>query len=296
MTAGTLSPVQAGSAANPSEAPPTPSSRSWEMAFGDLGRAWRQRPLWGHLGLQDIKQGYRRSVLGPLWITISTGVLALALGLLFSGLWGETLEDFLPYVTVGLVCWNFLSACINDGATVFIANEGLIKQLPAPVCTHVFRLIWKQVLLFGHNMVIYVILMAVYWRPLGVDWLLWIPAFAALVLTGAWVAILIGILATRFRDIPPIINSLVLLIFYMTPIVWQVKTLTEKTDQAGRVKYVMLNPLMHYIEIIRQPLIGEIDWAHYGLHWAVVGGFTVVGWALALVFLRNYRARVSYWV
>lgn len=265
------------------------------MAFGDLKRAWRQRPLWGHLGFQDIKQGYRRSVLGPLWITISTGVMALALGLLFSSLWNQELKDFLPYITVGLICWNFLSACINDGATVFIANEGLIKQLPAPITTHVFRLIWKQTLLFGHNMVIYFLLLAIYWRPVGMAWFLWLPAFAALVITGCWVSILIGILATRFRDIPPIINSVVLLIFYMTPIVWQTSSLQGAAG--GRAHLVELNPLMHYIEIIRQPLIGEIsDWNTYGRHWLVVGAITVLGWAVALVFLRNYRARVSYWV
>jgi ABC-2 type transport system permease protein len=266
------------------------------MAFGDLSRAWRQRPLWGHLGLQDIKQGYRRSVLGPLWITISTGVLALALGILFSGLWGMELSEYLPYVTVGLICWNFLSACINEGATVFIANEGLIKQLPAPITTHVFRLVWKQVLLFGHNMIIYLVLIVVYWRPLGWTWLLWVPAFAALIVTGTWVSILIGILATRFRDIPPIINSMVLLIFYMTPIVWKTSTLAQNPSAAGRAHLAELNPLMHYIEIIRQPLIGEVDWNYYGRHWAVVGVITVIGWSLALVFLRNYRARVSYWV
>ncbi|MGH4001288.1 MAG: ABC transporter permease, partial [Pseudonocardiaceae bacterium] len=41
------------------------SSRSWSRAVGDLASGWRQRQLWGHLGWQDIKQGYRRSVIGP---------------------------------------------------------------------------------------------------------------------------------------------------------------------------------------------------------------------------------------
>ncbi|MCA1820855.1 MAG: ABC transporter permease, partial [Pseudonocardia sp.] len=58
------------------------ATRSWSRAFGDLAAGLRQRGLWGHLGLQDIKQGYRRSVIGPLWITISLGVQALGMGLL----------------------------------------------------------------------------------------------------------------------------------------------------------------------------------------------------------------------
>jgi ABC-2 type transport system permease protein len=63
--------------------PGVPGSRSWQRAFGDLGQGWRQRTLWGYLGWQDIKQRYRRSVLGPLWISISMGVIATAMGILY---------------------------------------------------------------------------------------------------------------------------------------------------------------------------------------------------------------------
>jgi ABC-2 type transport system permease protein len=51
--------------------------------------------------------------------------------------------------------------------------------------------------------------------------------------------------------------------------------------------------VLHYLEILREPLLGEpIVWRH----WAVVAVITVLGWTAALVILRNYRSRVSYWV
>ena len=269
--------------------PDVPGSRSWQRAFGDLGAGWRQRSLWGYLGWQDIKQRYRRSVLGPLWISISMGVIATAMGILYGTLFGEPIHTFLPYVATGLLIWNFVSGCILEGSEVFIANEGLIRFLPAPISLHVYRLLWRQTLFFLHNLVIWLLLVIIFPQPLSATVLLALPAFLLLVINGLWLALLAGIIATRFRDIPPIIASLTQLLFFMTPIVWSYERLKSNPLAA----YVELNPVMHFVEILRQPLLGQpIVWRH----WAVVGVITVVGCAVSLVCLRNYRSRVAYWV
>ena len=108
--------------------PPKSDSFTFKRAFDDLVDGWKSDQLWLQLGWQDIKQRYRRSTLGPFWITIATGVMAVALGLLYSLLFKEELSYFLPHVTLGLILWGFIAGCIQDGAQVFIANEGLIKQ------------------------------------------------------------------------------------------------------------------------------------------------------------------------
>ncbi|ODU01330.1 MAG: sugar ABC transporter permease [Pseudonocardia sp. SCN 72-86] len=270
-----------------------PGPRSWTRAFDDLGQGWRQRSLWGYLGWQDIKQRYRRSVLGPLWISISMAVIATAMGILYGALFNEDIKTFLPYVATGLLIWNFIQGCILEGSEVFIANEGLIRFLPAPLSLHVYRLVWRQMLFFAHNVIIWVILMVVFPHPLGWMSLMALPAFAVLVLNGGWITILSGILATRFRDIPPIIASLTQLVFFMTPIVWSYDRLQANPAVAERARIAELNPVLHFIEILRQPMLGDsITWRH----WIVVGVITVVGWAVALVCMRNYRARVAYWV
>jgi ABC-2 type transport system permease protein len=269
--------------------PDVPGSRSWSRAFGDLGHGWRQRSLWGYLGWQDIKQRYRRSVLGPLWISISMGVIATAMGILYGTLFGEPIQTFLPYVATGLLIWNFINGCILEGSEVFIANEGLIRFLPAPISLHVYRLLWRQTLFFLHNLVIWLLLVIIFPQPLSASVLLAIPAFLLLLLNGCWLAVLAGIVATRFRDIPPIIASLTQLLFFMTPIVWSYDRL-KSNPLSG---YIELNPVMHFVEIVRQPLLGQpIVWRH----WVVVGAITVVGSVVALVCMRNYRSRVAYWV
>ena len=269
-------------------------SQTFRRAVGDLRQGLHQRELWLSLGWQDIKQRYRRSTLGPLWITIATGVMAVALGFLYSILFQIPLADFLPHVTVGLIMWGFISGCIKEGSEVFIANEGLIKQLPSALSVHVYRLVWRQFLFLVHNLVIWVVLMIVFPRPLGWELLLSVLGLAVLMINGVWVSMLFGILATRFRDIAPLLDSMVQLLFYMTPIVWTTQTLYEQGGQiADRARIAELNPLYHYLEIVRAPMLGQPVAAY---HWWIVLGCTAAGLLLAFLTLRKFRSRVPYWV
>ena len=269
-------------------------SQTFRRAVGDLRQGLHQRELWLSLGWQDIKQRYRRSTLGPLWITIATGVMAVALGFLYSILFQIPLADFLPHVTVGLIMWGFISGCIKEGSEVFIANEGLIRQLPSALSVHVYRLVWRQFLFLLHNLVIWVVLMIVFPRPLGWELLLSVLGLAVLMINGVWVSMLFGILATRFRDIAPLLDSMVQLLFYMTPIVWTTQTLYEQGGQiADRARIAELNPLYHYLEIVRAPMLGQPVAAY---HWWVVLGCTAAGLLLAFLALRKFRSRVPYWV
>ncbi len=273
---------------------PASDSQTYRRAVRDLRAGYAQRELWLSLGWQDIKQRYRRSVIGPFWITIATGVQAVAMGLLYSVLLDIDLRSFLPHVTVGLIIWNLISASILEGADVFIANEGLIKQLPSALSVHVYRLVWRQVLLLGHNLLIYLIMLAVFRPELHWTIITAIPAFVLIVVNMVWVALLFGIVATRYRDLAPILGSLVTLLFFMTPIVWTTANLqTMGGEAAQRARLVEINPLFHYLDILRAPLIGEDQQAY---HWYIVLGCTAVGIALTMVAMRTFRARVPYWV
>ncbi|MAU83819.1 ABC transporter permease [Gordonia sp. Z-3] len=275
-------------------APLVSDSRTMRRAVRDLSQGLRTSELWLHLGWQDIKQRYRRSVLGPLWITVATGVTAVAMGLLYGELFGMDIKVFLPYVALGFIFWNFIQSSILEGSAVFSANEGLIKQLPAPVSVHVYRVVWRQLIIFAHNIVIIAIIFAIFPPPLNWTVLLVIPAIGLFVLNAIWVSIVFGILSTRFRDIGQLLTTVVQLVFFMTPIIWSTQSLTSATgEESSRLKIVELNPMFHYLEITRGPLLGESVQFY---HWAIVIGCTVVGWVLAMLVMRNYRARVAYWV
>ncbi len=267
-------------------------SRTFGRAWGDLAAGFGKRELWLHLGWQDIKQRYRRSVLGPIWITIATGTMAVALGGLYSTLFHLPLAEHLPYVTLGLIIWNLINASILEGADVFVANEGLIKQLPTPLSVHVYRLVWRQIILFAHNIVIFVVIAIIFPQPWKWTDLAFIPALMLIALNCVWVALCFGILATRYRDISPLLFSLVQLLFYMTPIIWNDQTLRDQ-GAGSWAKIIEFNPLLHYVDIVRAPLLGADQEIR---HWVVVIALTIVGWIVTAFAMRQYRSRVAYWV
>ena len=311
--------VQAANSPVATSVSPTSDSRTFARAFADIKAGFQARELWGHLGWQDIKQRYRRSVIGPFWITITQAVIALGLGLLYSQLFKVPVEVFLPYISTGFILWGFISGCLAEGMETFIANEGLIKQLPAPLSVYMLRTVWRQTLLLAHNLIVYVAVLAIFFTALdhqyslgskdglcvngaychpGLSWtmLLAIPGFVLLALNAGWVTLLLGIISTRFRDIPQVINSLIQLLFYGTPIVWPVDQLLAggaRENASWALPIIQMNPLYHFMQVVRAPLLGQ---SFTPGNWIVVGSITIVGWALALVAMRNYRARVSYWV
>jgi ABC-2 type transport system permease protein len=271
-------------------------SQSFARAFKDMRDGFGQRELWLSLGWQDIKQRYRRSVLGPFWITIATGVQATAIGILYAALLGQPLREYLPYVAVGLIVWNVIQASILEGSDVFIANEGLIKQLPSALSVHVYRLVWRQFLFFAHNFAIYFVVLLAFgvWQNLHWTVVFAIPALLLIFANSMWVSILFGIFSTRYRDIAPILGSMTLMLFVLTPVMWNTKSLQEQGgDVADRAKLAEIVPTFHYLEIVRAPLLGD-DQRLY--HWGIVGAITVVGWIAAVFALKKFRSRVPYWV
>lgn len=297
-TVPAAAPADSATAERPADAtvPLMSDAQTFPRAFKDLREGFTQRELWLQLGWQDIKQRYRRSVIGPFWITIATGVQAAAMGVLYAAILNQDLWTYLPYVTVGLIVWNVINASILEGSDVFIANEGLIKQLPSALSVHVYRLVWRQFLFFAHNIVIYLVMLVAFgvWEHLDWSVLLAIPAIALVFLNSAWVSIVFGIFSTRYRDIAPILGSMTLMLFVLTPVMWTTKSLHDQGGAVSeRAKLVELVPTYHYLEIVRAPLLGDPVQVR---SWLVVGVITVVGWAVAILALKQYRSRVPYWV
>jgi ABC-2 type transport system permease protein len=149
-------------------------------------------------------------------------------------------------------------------------------------------------LFFAHNVIIWVIMVPILQIPVTFSLLLVIPALALLVTNGVWVTLFFGIIATRFRDVAPLLDALTQLLFYVTPIVWTTHTLVERGGEiAQQAKIVEINPLFHYLEIVRAPMLGQPLEAY---HWWIVIGCTVAGLLGTTVLMRQWRARVSYWV
>jgi ABC-2 type transport system permease protein len=262
-------------------------SKSLGLAIDDIKDGLKAVPIWSVLGWQDIKQRYRRSVLGPFWLTISTAIMVTALGFLYAELLGQEVADFIPHVGAGLIVWTFLSTMILESAIVFTNSEGIIKQIRMPLTVHVCRMVWRNVMIFAHNAVI--LLCLLYLIPeINIIELLTIPFGVFLIaLNGLWIGLVIGVICTRFRDVAQILANVVQVLFFVTPIFWKPELL------ANRGWIAEYNPAYHFIELIRSPLVGG------GIpesSWLITSSITLAGFIVAIAVLAKYRSRVAYWL
>jgi len=267
----------------------THSSRSWDRHDGgsDIAVGLAAWHVWAALGWHDIRQRYRRSVLGPFWFTLSTLIMVGVLGVLYSTLLGQEITDYLPYLGVGLVVWQYLSACVNEGSTSFIGAGYLIKQIRMPLTVHVSRIVWRNFVILLHSLPVIVVLLIAFGRYPGPEFLLVFPALLLLLLNGVWIGLVLGIICTRYRDVLPIVTNVLQIAFFFTPIMWTTDLLKDRAWVAE------LNPLHHMIEIVRAPVIG------HPIHlqsWIWSASVVVVGFLAAQYLMRRCRNRVPYWL
>lgn len=243
--------------------------------------------IWFFLAWQDIRQRYTRSVIGPFWITISTGVLIIAMGPLYGTLLKQDMGSYLQHLAISMIIWNFIAGYVNESCGAFISAEGYIKQIKLPLTVHLLRVLTKNLLYFMHNVLIIIVLLFIY-PPESLKYYFLLPAAFLLVFGNLfWVGFLLAILCTRFRDIPQIVTNLMQLLFFMTPILW-------KVDMLGKHRWAAeVNPFYHLIEIIRGPLLGGQVSA---LPWLVSIAMIAVGSLLALLVLSRFRSRIPYWL
>src|SRR5262249_8162132 len=140
----------------------------YDRAIHDLAEGLHSWRVWGRLGWLEVKRQYRRTMLGPLWVTLSLGILSAAMGVVWSKLFGQDIAVYLPFVTTGIVSWSFVSGLINGGCTVYTGGENVIKQLRVPMSLLNFILVWRNVILLLHNLVIVVFVVAIF--PVRVTW------------------------------------------------------------------------------------------------------------------------------
>ena len=243
--------------------------------------------MWSLMGWYDIKQRYRRSIIGPFWITISTGIMISAIGFMFSKIFKSPIVEFLPYFAVGQTIWLFISTQINDSCTTFVQYHSIIKQMSVPLSVHVMRKLWNNTILFAHNFLIIVIILLIF-KDNSWTVLLAVPAFILVTLLLFLISIMLGIICTRFRDITQIVAVFVQLIFFFTPILWM------KTVLSGGHSWITdFNPFYHIVEIVRAPLLGTIPSPDL---WFYLLGYLAAAAFLALIFLKKFRNRVAYWL
>ncbi|APF38556.1 hypothetical protein BOQ54_15545 [Chelatococcus daeguensis] len=266
----------------------TPSRTDWRRAVDDLLAGFGAWQMWLLLGLNDIRQRYKRSRFGQFWITLSTGIFVAGIGIVYAYLFNHPVDEYIPYLSVNIVFWTLVAGILTDSTTVFTQAGHYLGQQALPKTAFVMRVLVRQLLVLAHNVVIIVLVYLAFGVALPATAAFVLPALVVLLLAAFLAAITIGLLCTRFRDLPQIIQSLLQVAFFLTPIMWRVEQLGDKAHYI-----VGYNPFAIFLMLVVEPLHGKWpSWDLYGRAFVIIAIMALVA---APLFAR-FRARIVYWL
>jgi ABC-type polysaccharide/polyol phosphate export permease len=262
----------------------------YNRALRDFAQGIGNIAFWGRLGWYEIRRRYRRTVLGPFWMTASLSILLFSMGIIWSQLFGQEMATYMPFLAAGVICWSLFAAFVNEGCTLFLTGANLITTMQFPYSVLACSMMWRNVIVLLHNLLVLVAVYVFWWIPVHPAVLLFIPGLFLVGLNGIWIGTLLGLMSTRFRDIPNLVAGLLQVVMLITPIFWSPDSLKGRASHTMIVEY---NPVYHYIEVMRAPLLGHAP----GLtSYAVVIAGTVIGWWVTLMMYSRFRRRIPYWI
>jgi ABC-type polysaccharide/polyol phosphate export permease len=262
------------------------SPRLWN-GYADIADGFKEWRLWLFLGYQDIRQRYVRSTLGPLWMVMGLGATILGVGFLYGQIFKTGTGHFLPFLAVSLAAWNFISAAISDGFTIFQAQASLLKSISVPYSTIILRNIVKNVIVYAHYLIAVAVTFALTQFPIDLTSIFVVPGLILVCANLYWITFLSGMICARFRDVAQIgIYGLQMLMF-MTPIVWQPSQVRANSP------FVVYNPMYHLVELIRAPLLEHTIPV---TSFAVCTGLFVVGTGITALAFDKSKRYINFWI
>lgn len=264
------------------------SATGFAALFADLREGFHMHGVWLAFSADQIRRRYRRSALGLAWMAISFLVFVAAISFFFASFSTLGIKGFVAYVASGLVAFNFLISNINDGCHVFRASSGWIKSASLPYSVYVYQGVARALFPSALHMSLLVVILVTMGWQFEIRALLIIPAIVIFAINAVWIQYFLGLVAARWRDIAHAVQTFSRLLFFASPILW------VYAEQSGPRKDVaQINPLTHFIEIFRAPILGD---PYMPQSWYVVLGCTAAGWILTIFAASRMRFRLPFWL
>jgi homopolymeric O-antigen transport system permease protein len=244
--------------------------------------------LWTGLGWSDIVQSYRRTLLGPFWITLNLAIFTFAITLVYGALFGARTDSYAAYVVCGMIAWMWISALMTDLGNTFVQSAPFLKSTPMDKALFIWASVFKQSIILAHHLIVYVALVLVGVIHLHIYTLLAIPALAVLFLLSIPITATMAILFARYRDLQRLLSSLMILIMMTTPIFWLPSMLT-----GWRSALVVFNPIHYLVEFVRRPLLGQ---APDMTAVSIVLLMTIAVWIAGPLIYKRYEKYVVFWI
>jgi ABC-type polysaccharide/polyol phosphate export permease len=258
-------------------------------AAGDVAEGLRRWRSWTYLAVEAVKNQYRRTVLGPWWVTLQTAAFVIGLAILFGSIFHQSLREFIPYVGGGFIGYTLLAGVTAKSADVFVNNADTLLSTRQPLSMLVFQTVCVELIQFAHNLIIVAAFVAIGLVPVSPLLLLIIPAVVIIALNGVATSLWLGAAVARFRDVGPFVAAVLQVMIFFTPVFWHVDDIAA----GSRGALVGWNPFLYLLGIFRDPLLGVATSATTWLGVLVVTGLNLL---LAALTFTMARSRLPYWV
>lgn len=266
------------------------SNSQRQLAWEDIIDGCKKWRTWFMLAYQDIKLRYRRSVLGPFWITLSMAITVYSMGFLYGHLFHIDLNQYYPFLVAGMLSWALISTVIVEQTDAFMTSESLIKQIKLPYSLYVHRIATRNIIIFFHNIIVILPVFIIFHDTAKINFytLLMIPGLIIIYLNAVIYGLILAMICIRYRDVSQIIKSLIQVVFFLTPVMWSPAILPKEKQF-----FVNLNPFYSFLEIIRAPLLGTPPTL---LNLAIILFITLLGTLICIRLFVPYRSRIIYWL
>jgi lipopolysaccharide transport system permease protein len=271
-------------AAKPASSIMDAASGGSEELIGGL-RLWQ---VWHLLGIRDLRHRYARSKLGQLWLTLSTAIMIGVLGVVWSVLWHQPVRELLPYFGTSLIMWTYLSQILTECTSIFVNHGNFYRNQKMNFSVSIYSVIYRNTLILAHSLVIIVVLVVAFGVPINWYLLQIVPAFALTWIMLIWLGYSVAMACVRYRDIIQVITTWLTVLFFVTPVIWRPDFVP------AQYRFIVdYNPLGQYLELLRNPFLGERVSAHA---WLFTAAISVCGGLLALAVIGRYQRRIIFWI
>ena len=200
------------------------------------------------LAWSDMRHRYVRSLIGPFWMSVQMAIMVAVLGSVVGHLSNASTVSRLPMLALSLTAWTFLNGVVLDATTALQNSASLIKDRALPPIVFLLQCVFRQGLFALHNACVPLVLWLLLARTDMAGAVAALPGLVLFVACTLGLSLVLGALATRFRDMKPIVESTLTLAFLSSPIIWT----PEMVDQNSTI--MRLNPLTHLFAVWRDPL------------------------------------------
>lgn len=253
----------------------------------DFFEAIKGYQIWLYLAKKDIILRYRRSKIGPLWLTLSMAIFIVTLGAVYSNLFNINTKEYMPFLAAGFITWTFIAGILNEFPNAFVDNANYIKDLKINPIVILLRIATRHLIILGHNILILLGIYIYYEINPGINIVFLLPGLFILTLNLVAIGTSLSLLGGRFRDVSPIVQSIVQILFFITPILWFPRLLPATSW------IVVANPFAYFLDIIRSPILGQQP---NHLSWIVALLTLLVFSWISLIFYSKKSDDIPYWV